>query len=64
MYFIFLNVQITKDSIAEKHGLKVGDLITNIKNEKTTNLMHANAQRLIIESGNFLKFIVLRYVVL
>ncbi|XKL65056.1 hypothetical protein PGB90_005142 [Kerria lacca] len=52
--------RITKDSIAEKHGLKVGDLITNIKNEKTTNLMHANAQRLIIESGNFLKFIVLR----
>lgn len=52
--------QITGQSIAEKRGLRVGDIIVEINNEKTSNLCHNEAQRFIAEGGNFLKLIVLR----
>ncbi|KAL6963445.1 hypothetical protein U1Q18_043263 [Sarracenia purpurea var. burkii] len=53
-------LRITGQSIAENRGLKVGDIITEINNQKTNNLCHNEAQRFIADGGNLLKFIVLR----
>ncbi|XP_065207721.1 myb-like protein X [Planococcus citri] len=53
-------VRITGQSIAECRGLKAGDIITEINGQKTNNLCHNEAQRYIVDGGNFLKFIVLR----
>lgn len=54
------SVQIQGGSVAEKGGLKVGDIITDIGGEKTNHLTHAEAQRCVIDCGNVLNLKVLR----
>ena len=51
---------MTKDSIAEIAGLKLGDVIVRVNDTPTSNLSHSEAHEIIMECGNNFMLGVLR----
>jgi len=56
---LHLGYQVNPGSLAERAGLKVGDILVKISNRSAENMLHKEAEDAIKDSGNYLDIVVL-----